>query len=390
MASVEEMRKAPRARGLATILAIGTANPKNCIHQKDYPDFYFRVTGSEHMTELKDKFKRICDRTTIRKRYCHLTEEILKANSNMCKYKAPSLDARQNMLISEVPKLGTEAALKAIEEWGQPISKITHLVFCSSSSIDMPGADFQLTKLLGLNLSINRYLISHQACYAGGTGLRIAKDLAENNAGARVLVVCSDIMTVLFHAPCETHIDILIGQALFTDGAAAVIIGANPDTSIEHPLFELVSARQSIIPDSESGIRGTVREMGLTNYLSEKVPKSVGDYINNCLVETFSPIGLSDWNSLFYVVHPGGPAILNRIQEKLDLNEEKLRASRHVLSEYGNMTGPCVLLVLDEVRKKSAEEGNATTGEGLEWGVLLGLGPGLTVETLVLHSIPIN
>jgi chalcone synthase len=60
MAKVEEIRQAQRAQGPAAILAIGTANPKNCVYQADYPDYYFRVTNSEHMTELKEKFKRMC------------------------------------------------------------------------------------------------------------------------------------------------------------------------------------------------------------------------------------------------------------------------------------------------------------------------------------------
>jgi chalcone synthase len=67
-----------------------------------------------------------------------------------------------------------------------------------------------------------------------------------------------------------------------------------------------------------------------------------------------------------------------------------MRDTRHILSEYGNMSSACVLFILDEMRRRSTEEGKATTGQGLEWGVLFGFGPGLTVETVVLHSIPIT
>lgn len=125
----------------------------------------------------------------IKKRYILLTEEFLKENPNMCTYMAPSLDVRQDITVAEVPKLGKEAADKAIEEWGQPKSKITHLVFYTSCSVDMPGADYQLTKLLGLPPSVRRLMMYQQGCYADGTVLRVAKDLAENNKGARVLVV---------------------------------------------------------------------------------------------------------------------------------------------------------------------------------------------------------
>ncbi|XP_044484360.1 chalcone synthase 1-like [Mangifera indica] len=389
MVSVHEICKAQRAEGPATVMAIGTANPPNCFDQSTYPDYYFRVTNSEHKTELKKKFKRMCDNSMIKKRYLYLTEEILKENPTMCEYMAPSLDARQDIVVVEVPKLGKEAATKAIKEWGQPKSKITHLVFCTTSGVDMPGADYQLTKLLGLRPSVKRFMIYQQGCFAGGTVLRLAKDLAENNKGARVLVVCSEITAVTFRGPSDIHLDSLVGQALFGDGAAAVIVGSDPIPEVEKPIFELVSTGQTILPDSDGAIDGHLREFGLMLHLLKDIPGLVSKNIENSLVEAFQPFGISDWNSLFWILHPGGPAILDQVELKLGLNKEKLRATRQVLSEYGNMSTVCVLFILDEMRKKSVENGLKTTGEGLEWGVLFGLGPGLTVETVVLHSVTV-
>ncbi|GMJ04777.1 TRANSPARENT TESTA 4, CHALCONE SYNTHASE [Hibiscus trionum] len=388
MVTVEEIRKAQRAEGPATVLAIGTSTPPNCVDQSMYPDYYFGITNSEHKTELKEKFKRMCEKSMIKKRYMYLTEEILKENPNMCAYMAPSLDSRQDMVVVEVPKLGKEAAVRAIKEWGQPKSKITHLVFCTTSGVDMPGADYQLTKLLGLRPSVKRLMMYQQGCFAGGTVLRVAKDLAENNKGARVLVVCSEITAVTFRGPSDTHLDSLVGQALFGDGAAAIIIGSDPVLEMEKPLFELVSAAQTILPDSDGAIDGHLREVGLTFHLLKDVPGLISKNIEKSLVEAFKPLGITDWNSLFWIAHPGGPAILDQVEAKLALKPEKLRATRHILSEYGNMSSACVLFILDEMRKKSKQDAAETTGEGLEWGVLFGFGPGLTVETVVLHSIP--
>ncbi|CAJ1786883.1 unnamed protein product [Sphenostylis stenocarpa] len=390
MVTVEEIRNAQRSHGPATILAFGTATPANCVSQADYPDYYFRITNSEHMTDLKEKFKRMCEKSMIKKRYMHLTEEFLKENPNMCEYMAPSLDVRQDIVVVEVPKLGKEAATKAIKEWGQPKSKITHLVFCTTSGVDMPGADYQLTKLLGLRPSVKRLMMYQQGCFAGGTVLRLAKDLAENNKGARVLVVCSEITAVTFRGPSDTHLDSLVGQALFGDGAAAMIIGADPDRTVERPIFELVTAGQTILPDSDGAIDGHLREVGLTFHLLKDVPGIISKNIEKSLTEAFAPIGINDWNSIFWIAHPGGPAILDQVEEKLRLKPEKLRSTRHVLSEYGNMSSACVLFILDEMRKKSKEEGKGSTGEGLEWGVLFGFGPGLTVETVVLHSVSLE
>ncbi|KAL9327857.1 hypothetical protein ACSQ67_002860 [Phaseolus vulgaris] len=284
MVSVSEIRQAQRAEGPATILAIGTATPSNCVDQSTYPDYYFRITNSEHMTDLKEKFQRMCDKSMIKKRYMHLDEEILKENPNMCAYMAPSLDARQDIVVVEVPKLGKEAAVKAIKEWGQPKSKITHLIFCTTSGVDMPGADYQLTKLLGLRPYVKRYMMYQQGCFAGGTVLRMAKDLAENNKGARVLVVCSEITAVTFRGPSDTHLDSLVGQALFGDGAAAVIVGSDPIPQIEKPLFELVWTAQTIAPDSDGAIDGHLREVGLTFHLLKDVPGIVSKNIGKALL----------------------------------------------------------------------------------------------------------
>lgn len=387
--SVQEIRNAQRADGPASILAIGTANPPNVMYQADYPDFYFRVTKSEDMTDLKHKFKRMCERSMIKKRYMYLTEELLKENPHLCDYHASSLDTRQEILVAEVPRLGKEAAVKALKEWGQPRSKITHVIFCTTSGIDMPGADYQLTKLLGLRPCVRRFMLYQQGCYAGGTVLRMAKDLAENNRGARVLVVCSEITVVCFRGPTETHLDSMVGQALFADGASSVIVGSDPDESIERPIFQLVWAAQTILPDSEGAIDGHLREVGLAFHLLKDVPGLISKNIDKALDEAFSPLGISDWNSIFWVAHPGGPAILDQVESKLGLKEDKLSATRHVLSEYGNMSSACVLYILDEVRKRSVKDGMSTTGEGLDWGVLFGFGPGLTVETVVLHSVPL-
>ncbi|KAK7400086.1 hypothetical protein VNO78_11286 [Psophocarpus tetragonolobus] len=370
MVSVEEIRKAQRGEGPATVMAIGTATPPNCVDHSTYPDYYFRITNSEHMTELKEKFKRMYPERESECVCIYGTFIRCKARHGSC----------------GVPKLGKEAATKAIKEWGQPKSKITHLIFCTTSGVDMPGADYQLTKLLGLHPFVKRYMMYQQGCFAGGTVLRLAKDLAENNKGARVLVVCSEITAVTFHGPSDTHLDSLVGQALFRDGAAAVIVGSDP-LPLEKPLFQLVWTAQTILPDSEGAIDGHLRQVGLIFHLLKDVPGLISKNIEKALVEAFQPFGISDYNSIFWIAHPGGPAILDQVEAKLGLKPEKMEATRHVLSEYGNMSSACVLFILDHMRKKSIKNGLSTTGEGLDWGVLFGFGPGLTVETVVLRSV---
>ncbi|KMZ63615.1 hypothetical protein ZOSMA_3G00960 [Zostera marina] len=112
----------------------------------------------------------------------------------------------------------------------------------------MPGADYRLAKLLGLRPSVKRFMMYQQGCFGGGMVLRLTKDIVENNCGARVLVVCSELTAITFRGSSDKHLDNLVGQALFGDGAAAVIVGADPDLdlSLERPLFQLISASQTV------------------------------------------------------------------------------------------------------------------------------------------------
>lgn len=88
-------------------------------------------------------------------------------------------------------------------------------------------------------------------------------------------------------------------------------------------------------------------------------------------------------------MHPGGREILDRAESRFGLRkQEKLAASREVMRQYGNTLSSCVVLVLDEMRRRSAEQGLHTAGEGLEWGLPFTFGPGLTVETIILCALP--
>ncbi|XP_047077503.1 bisdemethoxycurcumin synthase-like [Lolium rigidum] len=376
---IRQMRQAQRADGPASVLAIGTANPANCVRQDEYADYYFRVTNTEHLTKLKSKLNRICGRSAINKRYFHHTEELLQRHPEFIDRTLPSLDARMDIAATAVPELAAAAARKAIAEWGRPAADITHLVVSTYSGAHMPGADLRLATLLGLDPSVRRTMLYLNGCSSGSAALRVAKDIAENNRGARVLVACAELTLILFRAPDEAHVDTIIMQALFGDGAGAVIVGAEPDGSAERPVFEMVADSQSVIPESDLSAAGRLREDGLVFNPSFEMPALIRENIERSMADALGPLGLSGcWNDLFWAVHPGGRAILDSVEAGLRLEPKKLAASRHVLSEYGNMSGPTVIFVLDEIRRRRDEQHSL--------GVLLGLGPGVTVETMVLHA----
>ncbi|BAD53000.1 chalcone synthase-like [Oryza sativa Japonica Group] len=347
-----------RGSGIAAIMGIGKAVPAHVFPQKSFPDYYFDISNSNHM-EL--------------------------ANHG-------------------VPRLGAEAARAAIADWGGRASDITHLVFVTSTSGCLPGADFELLGLLGLPPSTKRAMVYQAGCYGGGTALRLAKDLAENSPGARVLVVCSEVIALVLRGPSESHVGNLVGQAIFGDAAGAVVVGSCPAAAAgERAMFEIVSASQEVVPGTRDAVVSELREEGIVFTLHRDVPRQIGDSIGRLVERALlaqqqpanAAIGAADaaapdLNGMFWVVHAGGREILDRMESKLGLGKEKLEASRAVMAQYGNTRSSCVVLVMEEMRRRSEERGLRTAGEGLDMGMLVGFGPGLTVETIVLRALPIN
>uniref|UniRef100_A0A0E0B8B3 Chalcone synthase n=1 Tax=Oryza glumipatula TaxID=40148 RepID=A0A0E0B8B3_9ORYZ len=382
-AVVDSRRGTQHAEGPATILAIGTANPTNIVPQDEFADYYFGLTKSEHLTELKDKMKRICLKSGIEKRYIHLDEEIICAHPNIIDKQQPSLETRVEIAATEVPKLAESAARKAIAEWGRPATDITHLIFSTYSGCRAPSADLQLASLLGLHHSVSRTILSLHGCSGGGRALQLAKEIAENNHGARVLVALSELTLVCFFTPDESKI---VGHGLFGDGAGAIIVGAGSLADGERPLFEMVAASQTTIPGTGHALGMQATGSGIDFHLSIQVPTLIKDNIQQTLLDTFRSVGNNNpnWNDLFWAVHPGGRAILDNIEGKLQLHPWKLAASRQVLHDYGNMSGATIVFVLDELRRRREKEEHELQQH--EWGVMLAFGPGITIEAIVMRN----
>ncbi|MCO5561616.1 hypothetical protein L7F22_015237 [Adiantum nelumboides] len=381
----------PPEKPRACILAMGRATPLNRIVQSTYTDWYFNVTNCTDKPLLKQKMQRICDRSGIETRYSILTEEFLKEHPEFYTPSQPSMEQRNAIFAKEVPKLAHEAAIAAIQEWGRPVSDITHLVVATLTGVAIPGADVALTKSLGLRPDVKRVMLYMLGCYAGITALRVAKDLAENNPGARILICCSELAAPTFRAPNEKFPYDLVGTALFGDGASGVIVGAQPQLPVERPLYEIQWVGEVLAPESEKVIEGTLKIDGLQFYLDRTLPELVSQHVGKfCKGALEMAPGRRGFNDVFWAVHSGGPAILNAVEQAMQLRPEKLAASRLILKHYGNISASTVLFVLDELRRSAAASPASLLhhGDSPQWGLAIAFGPGVTIEGALLKSCP--
>uniref|UniRef100_A0A2N9E320 Chalcone synthase n=1 Tax=Fagus sylvatica TaxID=28930 RepID=A0A2N9E320_FAGSY len=347
--------------GKATILALGKAFPSQLIPQECLVEGYFRDTKCVDLS-MKEKLERLCKTTTVKTRYTVMSKEILDKYPELATEGTPTIKQKLEIANPAVVEMAMEASLACIKEWGRPVQDITHIVYVSSSELRLPGGDLYLASQLGLRTDVGRVMLYFLGCYGGVSGLRVAKDIAENNPGSR-------------DRPYD-----LVGAALFGDGAAAVIIGADPITGLESPFMELHFAVQQFLPDTHNVIDGKLSEEGINFKLGRDLPQKIEDNIEKFCRKLMAKGDLKDFNELFWAVHPGGPAILNRLENTLKLRSEKLECSRRALMDYGNVSSNTIFYVMDYMREEFKIEGE-------EWGLALAFGPGITFEGILIRSL---
>nr|GMD08631.1 type III polyketide synthase B [Ipomoea batatas] len=375
--------------GKASIMALGKAFPHQLVMQEFLVDGYFKNTNCDDPV-LKQKLTRLCKTTTVKTRYVVMSEEILKKYPELAIEGLPTVKQRLDICNSAVTQMAVEASWTCIKKWGRSPTEITHLVYVSSSEARLPGGDLYLAKGLGLRPDTQRVMLYFSGCSGGVAGLRVAKDIAENNPGSRVLLATSETTIIGFKPPSADRPYDLVGVALFGDGAGAMVIGSNPVQEIERPLFELHTAIQHFVPDTEKIIDGQLTEEGISFKLERELPQIIEDNIDEFCVKLMRVAGYSrkDFNKLFWAVHPGGPAILNRLEKKLELSPEKLSASRRALADYGNASSNTIVYVLEymleENKKITRRESEA---EDSDWGLILAFGPGITLEGILTRNL---
>lgn len=165
------------------------------------------------------------------------TEETIAGHRELLNRAAPSLDVRLSFAQDVMPELAMVTAARAIAEWDHPAADITHLVISTNAGAHTPGADEWLAALLGLRPA--RHPLHARL-------LRLAKDIADNTHGARVLVACTKVFLIAPVAPDEAHLDTLVAASLFGRGASAIIVGTNPRAPVKNPVFHMVSNRMGV------------------------------------------------------------------------------------------------------------------------------------------------
>jgi predicted naringenin-chalcone synthase len=282
----------------------------------------------------------------------------------------PTTRDRMRVYEQEASTLALAAATRALIDSQVAPDRITHLVTVSCSGFYAPGFDIALIKRLPLAANVARTQVGFMGCHGALNGLRVAQAFVAADPGACVLLCAVELCSL--HHQYGWNAEQIVANSLFADGAAAIV--ALSGTGPPDTLPQIVAAGSTLIDDSEDAMSWRIGDHGFQMTLSARLPELIARNLRGWLDGWLYAHGLTVAAVGSWAVHPGGPRILAAVGESLGIERRALDLSHSVLAEYGNMSSPTVLFILDRLRRTKATR---------PW-VAIGFGPGLAVEVVLL------
>lgn len=363
---------------MSKIISIGTAVPRYRHLQAEILPFMQRIYALNEAEKRKLKF--LYQQSGIEARYSVIPDytrsirewEFYPPTENLDPF--PSLEQRMDLYHVHAPALSLQSIRHCLE--GKSEAKdITHLITVSCTGMSAPGLDLELVERLDLPLTVFRTSVNFMGCYAAVHALKLADALCHTDPGARVLVVCTELCTLHFQQ--EVTMDNMLSSLLFSDGsAAALIVGDDhPEKGIRLKGFysEIMSRGKM---DMGWELSSTGFRMLLTNYVPDLIEEDFALLVDRALGKN----RLLRKNVSHWCVHPGGKKILDTVHKSLSFTNGHLDNSYGVLKEYGNMSSPTILFVLQQIMSKlDYSRANCIFGAAF--------GPGLTMETFIGETV---
>src|SRR5262245_17909231 len=361
-----------------TILGIGTALPPHRITQQEATKLAIDVCcRNEEQAGLVQPMYR---RSGIATRYMAVPPGLALELSDRsgCRdatatldngRRGPGTEFRMHYYRQEAAPLAQRAARSALDHSHVTAAQVTHLVTVSCTGFQAPGVDAELVESLGLPRTIERVHVGVMGCHGAINGLRVARSICDADSTASVLLCAVELCSLHYYFDWDPKK--LVGNALFGDGAAAVVASGRTTEN----RWRLIATGSFLFPRSEQAMTWQIDDYGFEMTLSARVPDLIAENLRHWLRSWLPQLGLELSGIRSWAVHPGDPRILSAVAEALSLGPETMAMSHEVLLECGNMSSPTVLFILDRLQQRNAPRPC----------IALAFGPGLTVEAALFQ-----
>jgi alkylresorcinol/alkylpyrone synthase len=346
------------------IIGAGSAFPENTYRQQEVTSALKEAWQTK--LDNPEVLDRLHSRCGVEQRHLVLPLEAYERVTTWGQANDLWIDAAQT--------LGRDAICRAITPQLLMPRDIDALFFVSVTGVASPSIDARLVNRMGLSLNIKRVPMFGLGCVAGAAGLARAADYVRAFPDQIAVVLAVELCSLTWQRD-DVSVANMISTGLFGDGAAAAVV-AGRDTDFHGP--EIVATKSVFYPGSEEVMGWDISETGFHIVLSADVPKVIRENLGGD-VDTFlaeSRLQRSDIAS--WIIHTGGPKVLEAVEGSLQLPTDALKLSWECLRQVGNLSSASVLVVLQEVLAHHR-------GKPDSYSILAAMGPGFCSELLLLR-----
>lgn len=352
------------------ILSIGTATPEYTLTQESALDLSVELSGaSPRRARAMQVLYKNCG---VSQRHIAIYDadghqDLYQPNANP-RHHASTSERMRRYLPLATP-LAEEACHSCLARSNMKPESITHLVTVSCTGFAAPGLDLAIIDQLGLARDTPRVHVGFMGCHGAINGLRVAHALALAHRDSVVLLCCVELCSLHFQFGGQQGSD--VANALFGDGAAACLIGIDPE--VGHA--PVIASTGSMIFENTQGAMGWwIGDSGFEMQLSPSVPDHLAQVVKPWIEQWLEKVEMRIEDIACWAIHPGGPRVLKVIGNVFQLDPLITSMTSQVLREHGNMSSPTILFILQRM---------LDVGSRLPI-VAMAFGPGLVGEGLLL------
>jgi alkylresorcinol/alkylpyrone synthase len=353
---------------MSNVIATGTSEGKYEIAQNSVKKFVYELFSGSGV-EI-DRLISVFDNSSIKRRHFSMPIEWFGRHHSFAE--------RNELFVENAINLSLKAIEDCINIAGMNIEDIDSVIFVSTTGLSTPSIDAMLLNKLNFKEHIKRTPIWGLGCAGGAVGLSRAMDFTKAYPKKTSLVVALELCSLTFQKNDLSKSNI-VACSLFSDGAAATLVVGNESKFSNTKGIELIDSLSTTYYDSLDVMGWEIIDDGFKVLFRKDIPKIVSELVKPNIEELLCSHGLTFNNIKHYITHPGGYKVINAYENSIGLKNGKLKYSRKVLNEHGNMSSPTVMFVLKEFLENEEYLPD-------EKGLISSLGPGFSSELLLFKT----
>jgi len=342
-----------------SLLSLATAVPPHVVEQSEAKAVAREAFGRK---ALFDRLSGVFDNAGIARRNIVAPLDWYMGNHGWSDRNAVYLDAAEQLFI--------EAATIAIERAGLMPDQIDGIVTVSTTGIATPSLEARALSKVGFRSNVRRVPVFGLGCAGGVNGLSIASRMATADPGSMWLFVTVETCSISIRLDSDDPAAV-VATALFGDGAAAAVV-----TSGKHSLARITASAEKIWPDTLRIMGWDIEDPGLAVVFDRAIPPFIEAERESAVDELGAAMGISRDEVDRFCCHPGGVKVIDAIETALHLHQGELNIEREVLHDYGNMSAPTVMFVLERLLERGLPDKVMMTA----------FGPGFTCAAMLLEA----